>query len=145
MRGWPSIRDSRLPLVIVGGYESDEIHNSVVQVGRVPEAELRWLYRHCSALVATAHEDFGLTPIEANAYGRPVVALRRGGYLDSMVEGKTAIFTDSLEPDLLKHAVNRALDREWHEHQLRANAARFSLENFVQQIKLAARQAISPQ
>ena len=44
------------------------------------EAQLRWLYAHARALVATAHEDFGLTVIEAGAFGTPTVALAAGGF-----------------------------------------------------------------
>ncbi len=50
-------------------------------------------------LVAASHEDFGLTPLEAAAFGVPTVALRGGGYLDTIVEGETGLFFDRPEPD----------------------------------------------
>ena len=49
------------------------------------DAQMRWLYAHARALIAPAFEDFGLTPLEAYAFGTPVLARRGGGYLDTVV------------------------------------------------------------
>jgi glycosyltransferase involved in cell wall biosynthesis len=75
-------------LVIVGG-EPDKppIRGSVVRLGIVKEPQLRWLYRNCAGVLALANEDFGLTPVEGHAFGRPTVALRAGGYLETCHEG----------------------------------------------------------
>ena len=58
---------------------------------------MRWLYANAAGLVAVAHEDFGLTPVEAQAFGLPAVVLRSGGYLDSAIEGITAVFVDEAD------------------------------------------------
>ena len=63
-------------------------------VGRVSDAQLRWLYAHCRAVVSASHEDFGLTPLEGNLFGKPAVLLRAGGFLDTLVEGITGCFID---------------------------------------------------
>jgi len=60
----------------------------------VTDAQLRWLYSAARALIAASFEDFGLTPIEAAALGTPTVALRHGGYLDTVIEGSTGRFFD---------------------------------------------------
>ena len=57
-------------------------------VSLIDDAELRWLYSHCRALVAPSYEDFGLTPVEAASFGKPTVALRAGGYLDRFPAGR---------------------------------------------------------
>lgn len=62
--------------------------------GAVSDAELRWAYANARGLIAMSHEDFGLTPIEANSFGTPVLALRAGGFLETVVEGVTGVYVD---------------------------------------------------
>ena len=62
------------------------------------DAQLRWLYANCRALVAASHEDFGLTPLEAASFGKPTAALRWGGFLDTIDEGRNGIFFDEPTP-----------------------------------------------
>ena len=62
------------------------------------DAQMRWVYAHCSMLLAPSVEDFGLTPLEAATFGKPTVALRGGGYLDTIEEGATGVFFDRSEP-----------------------------------------------
>ena len=64
----------------------------------VPDDELRWYYANCRAVIAVAHEDFGLTPLEGNAFGRPALVLRAGGFLDTLVEGVTGHYIEALTP-----------------------------------------------
>ena len=61
-------------------------------LGRVSETELRGLYAGCRALLFPGEEDFGLTPLEAQASGRPVVAYAAGGALDTVLPGATGEF-----------------------------------------------------
>ena len=67
---------------------------NVLLLEGVSDAELRWLYARARALVAPSHEDFGLTVLEAAAFGTPAVALRRGGYLDTVREGVSGVFVE---------------------------------------------------
>ena len=71
------------------------------------EPELRWLYAHCQALVAASYEDFGLTPVEAMAFGKPSVALRYGGFLETVIEGETGVFFDQPTGPAIAHAVGQ--------------------------------------
>lgn len=83
-------------LVVVGaGAMAGEADPAVTRLGVVPDAQLRWLYAHARALVSVSFEDFGLTPIEANAFGTPAVLLRAGGFLDTLVEGVNGVFVDT--------------------------------------------------
>jgi len=67
-------------------------------LGRLSDEELYRYYGECRAFLALARdEDFGITPVEAMAAGRPVIAFRGGGYLESVIEGKTGVFIDRLE------------------------------------------------
>ncbi len=63
-------------------------------LGVVSDAQLRWLYAHARALVSVSREDFGLTPLEANAFGTPVAVLRAGGFLDSLDEGTSGVWVE---------------------------------------------------
>jgi glycosyltransferase involved in cell wall biosynthesis len=107
---------------------------NVTLLGAVKDAELRWLYRACAGLVAASHEDFGLTPVEAAAFGRPTAALRWGGFLDTTVEGTTGVFFDRPEPQLIARAVEDLSGRQWNAEELRAHAGRYSVERFVRRI-----------
>lgn len=100
-------------------------------LGRIGDAELRWAYASCSALVAASYEDYGLSPLEAAAFGRPSVVLRAGGYLDTVVEHVTGELFERPEPDLVAQAVERTLAGTWHRPTLRAHAARFAAPRFV--------------
>ena len=82
-------------------------------LGRVADEELRWLYGACLGLVAASYEDFGLTPIEAAAFGRPTAALRWGGFLDTIVEGTTGVFFDEPTPDAIAAAVDELAATSW--------------------------------
>jgi glycosyltransferase involved in cell wall biosynthesis len=104
--------------------------DGVVFRAGVSDAELRWLYRSAAALVTASHEDFGLTPLEANAFGRPVVALRAGGHLDTVEPGRSGLFVEELDPRSFADAMRRCADTVWSEKHLRAHAERFSRERF---------------
>ncbi len=84
-----------------------------------------------AGLVAAAFEDFGLTPLEAAAFGRPTAALRAGGYLDTVVDGETGVHFATPEPAVIAAAVRRMLDSTWDADRLVAQAARFSLDRFT--------------
>lgn len=103
----------------------------VLLAGRVDDARLRWLYRNSAALVATSYEDYGLSPLEAAAFGRPSVVLRDGGYLDTVRDGVTGEFFDAPDPDLVAEAAGRALARTWDPTVLTAHADDFAAERFV--------------
>jgi glycosyltransferase involved in cell wall biosynthesis len=123
-------------LVIAGaGPLAEELAASapanVVLLGRVDDAELRWLYRACRGLVAASYEDFGLTPLEAAAFGRPTAALRWGGFLDTILEGETGVLFDVPEPDAIAAAVDELVATPWSEEVLVGHAARYAPDRFL--------------
>ena len=79
------------------------------------DAQLRWVYARSRALVAPSLEDYGLTPLEAAAYGKPTLALGAGGYLDTVVPGTTGLFFSHPTPREIRSAVLAARTREWSE------------------------------
>lgn len=125
-----------LRLVVVGtGPMADRIKadagSNVTILGRVDDDELRWLYDSCSGLVAASWEDFGLTPIEAAAFGKPTAALRWGGFLDTIEEGRTGVFFDDPTPLAISRALQRLTTERWSESGLVAHAERFSSQRFL--------------
>jgi glycosyltransferase involved in cell wall biosynthesis len=104
-------------------------------LGAVSDEQLRWLYAHCTALVAASHEDYGLTPLEAALFGKPAVVLRQGGFIDTVEEGTTGIFFDRPVPRLIRAAVRVAAGHAWDEEALRAHAERFSEARFAARLR----------
>ena len=99
-------------------------------LGPVSEAQAGDLLDRCAAFIFCAEEDFGIAPLEANAHGAPVVALRAGAILETMLDGETAILFDAPTDDALDAAVRQAMTHSWNVSTLRSNAARFSPERF---------------
>lgn len=135
-----------LPLVIAGdGPQRRELQRlagpTVRFVGRVPDERLAALYAHCRALVFTADEDFGITPLEAQASGRPVLAYAAGGALETVAEGATGAFFLAQDADILADAV-RAFDADVYDPAvIRRHACTFSEARFAAEFHayLAAR------
>jgi len=104
---------------------------NVTFVGAVSDEQLRWLLAQCRLVVAAGFEDFGLTPIEAAAAGRPTVAIRWGGHLDTVDEGVTGVFAAEPTEASLAAAIAEALARPWDGSRLRSHAAEFGVDRFV--------------
>jgi glycosyltransferase involved in cell wall biosynthesis len=135
-------------LVIVGGYaEGDHATNYVEKIKndiprnveiRKPmlEEELANLYSNCKGFIATAmDEDFGMTPVEAMASGKPVIAVRDGGYLESMINGVTGILIDANVYNLID-AVKIINDTpEKYRRSCEEQAKKFDIAIFVKNIK----------
>jgi glycosyltransferase involved in cell wall biosynthesis len=99
-------------------------------VGRVSEERLRDLYRGCRALIFPGIEDFGITPVEAQACGRPVICYGEGGVTESVVDGETGLHFRPQEPEALAEAVVRAEQREWDAAEIRRHSLQFSRTRF---------------
>ena len=119
-----------IPLKIAGtGSQADALRRAagagVEFLGRVPDDELRALFRRARALVFPQVEDFGIIPVEAQSCGCPVIALRAGGALDSLTE-ETAEFVDEQTVDAFAAAMRRFETRTIDDATCRANALRFA-------------------
>lgn len=137
VRAFESLRAERL--VVAGtGPEEARLRTlagpSTTFAGRVTDAELRWLYANCCLLVAASYEDFGLTPVEAASFGKPTVALRWGGYLDS-IAAANGIFFGEPTPAEIAEAVREGLKARWKEADIKDVAQRFSEERFTARLR----------
>ena len=86
-------------------------------------------------MIAASHEDFGLTPLEAAAHGKPTVALRWGGFLDTVVDGETGVFFDAPDAASISAAINRLQAKHWDRDVLRTRADLFSEARFVERLR----------
>lgn len=119
------------------GNRLEKLKNKNIEfLGRLSDEEVYRAYGKCQAFLALAeNEDFGMTPVEAMAAGRPVIAFRGGGYLETVVEGKTGVFFDELTPAGLAKELKTFNEKKFKSDDCRAQASKFSKETFVTKIK----------
>lgn len=96
--------------------------------------EIRELFRTSRAAVLPGEEDFGIVPVEAQACGTPVVALGRGGALDTIIDGETGVLVNDGSEEALADGLRRAAARTWDRAWIRAHAERFSRERFAREM-----------
>ena len=80
--------------------------------------------------IAPAIEDFGLTPLEVGAFGKPTLALRGGGYLDTVADGVSGHFFDRPEAAEIAAAVRRSLATNWDAADIREHGRHFDEAHF---------------
>ena len=135
-----------LPLKIAGsGRDLDRLRalagDNVEFLGYVPDKDLPQLMAKCQALLFPGMEDFGITPVQAQAAGRPVIAFRGGGALDTVIPGVTGEFFEEATAERLK-AVWRRFDASvYNPEEIRRQALRFDTSVFCQRIDAFIEQA----
>ena len=118
-------------LVIAGGAHT--LKNpppNVEALGHVADTQLRDLMRGAKALLFPQYEDFGMTPLEVNACGRPVIAYGAGGALDTVVDGETGILAPEQTVPSFVEAIERFERLDFNSERIRSHALRFSRDRF---------------
>lgn len=108
--------------------------DNVRLVRDLTDAQMRWAYMHARLLVAPSHEDFGLTPLEAAAFGIPTLALRAGGYLDTIDQTVNGAFFARPKAADIARALDRVADRVWDREAIRGHAENFSEARFHERL-----------
>lgn len=104
-------------------------------LGYVSDEELSRYYQEAKAFLALSQdEDFGMTPVEAMLTGTPVISFRGGGYIESVVEGKTGIFFDEPTTDSLVEAIKKFEKTKFNYEDCIKQAKKFSKERFKKEI-----------
>jgi glycosyltransferase involved in cell wall biosynthesis len=124
-----------LPLLVVGDGPARaalerEAGPGIRFLGRRPDHEVAELYASCRGLVVPGEEDFGITLVEANAAGRPVIAYAGGGALDIIVDGMTGVLAPAQTADAIAEGVRRAEATRWDARAIRRHAERFGEASF---------------
>jgi glycosyltransferase involved in cell wall biosynthesis len=134
-------RLARVPLKIAGdGPERPRLERAagsdVTFLGRRSDEEIRELYRGAAVALLPGEEDFGIVPVEAQACGRPVVALGRGGAVETVVANETGFLVDDPSAPAFADAIARAIDRNarFDSVAIRRHAERFSRERFCNEM-----------
>jgi len=108
-------------------------------LGRVSDNQMYRYYGECKAFLALAeNEDFGMTLVEVMAAGRPVIAFEGGGYLETVVDGKTGFFFGDLTVFGLAKVLSsfdKLKTQVFAGEDCRKQARKFSKERFVEEIK----------
>lgn len=121
------------------GQKLENLKNDYVEfLGRLSDEDLYKDYGQCKAFLALAtHEDFGITPVEAMAAGRPVIAFRGGGYLETVVEGKTGVFFNEATVEGVIRAIRKIgeIGEKIRPEDCRKQAEKFSKERFIKEMK----------
>jgi glycosyltransferase involved in cell wall biosynthesis len=103
-------------------------------LGRVDEVTLAKLYRNAVAFIHPQEEDFGIAAVEAMACGAPVIAYKKGGAEETIIDGQTGIFFAEQSAEAIKNAVSGFDKKKFDEKIIRAQAEKFSTAKFKEQI-----------
>lgn len=134
-------------LKIVGGYSKGDhaeknikfladVPSNVELIGKVSEEELCELYARCKGFITTAQdEDFGMTPVEAMASGKPVVAVNEGGYLETIIPGETGTLVKPEIAEITEAIKKASMDPEKYRAACIAQAKKFDASIFLDKIR----------
>ncbi|HEB01387.1 MAG TPA: glycosyltransferase family 4 protein [Candidatus Portnoybacteria bacterium] len=131
-----------LPLIIIGQGPQRKFLQRLAQknikfLGWQPEEKVRQYYQNCQAFIFPGEEDFGITAVEAMAAGKPVLAFRKGGVTETVIEGSTGEFFDDPVPEVLADGVRRLQRnlKNYDSQVIRNQVEKFSRQRFEKEIK----------
>ena len=137
--------NERLLVIGAGPLQSrleEALPGNVRLASHLSDAQMRWAYSSATAVIAPSYEDFGITPLEGGAWGKPTIALRAGGYLDTVLEGVTGSFFEQPTAAVIREAVLAFRPHEWDAETIRAHVETFSEERFRAWLRSAVRELV---
>lgn len=136
-----AFNELKIPLVIIGdGPMRSEIERKVTSpnikiLGKQTDEVIRDYYSRARGFIFPGEEDFGITPLESQASGTPVIAYSKGGALETVVEDKTGIFFKEQKVSSLCEAINRFQKMNFDKNEIRKHAEEFDEEIFKDKIR----------
>ncbi len=129
-----------LPLVIIGdGPEREKLQkmakSNIKFLGRESDEVIKQHYAKCRAFIFPGEEDFGITPLESQASGRPVIAYGKGGALETVVADKTGVFFEQQTVVSLIKAIKKFESTQFNKEEIREHAMKFDEEIFKEKIE----------
>ncbi|HET9095367.1 MAG TPA: glycosyltransferase [Candidatus Baltobacteraceae bacterium] len=137
---------ARVPLLIAGsGPEEESLRRlasgtTTTMLGRVSDERVNELLGTARAAILPGEEDYGLVPLEAAACGRPAIAFRAGGALETIVEHETGEFFDEPSAESLASQLRQFDERRYDSTRLREHAQQFSPERFIERLRAIVEQ-----
>ncbi|HLI97659.1 MAG TPA: glycosyltransferase [Candidatus Baltobacteraceae bacterium] len=132
---------AKVPLLVAGSGPAEDALRKLAQgttttmLGYVSDERVNELLGNARAAILPGEEDFGLVPLEAAACGRPTIAYRGGGALETVVEGETGEFFDGQTPESLAAQLRSFDEGRYDPQRLREHAKRFSPDRFIAQLR----------
>jgi glycosyltransferase involved in cell wall biosynthesis len=112
-------------------------------LGWLSDEQVRDEYRRAAAVILPGEEDFGIVPLEAQACGRPVVALARGGALETVKDGQTGVLFPEPTVESLAEALVAVRDAAFEPSALRQHAERFSRQRYTEQMRAVVAETLA--
>jgi glycosyltransferase involved in cell wall biosynthesis len=135
-----AFRENGKQLVLVGGGQDEKkisksLPKNIIWKKGLPRTEVIELYKKARGFIFPGMEDFGITPVEAQAYGTPVIAFAKGGAMESVVSGKTGIFFKEQTVKSLNEAILQLEKTNFKRREFQNSIDRFTEEKFVTEIR----------
>lgn len=136
-----AFNELKLPLLVVGtGSDYKKLvklntNPKTIFKGRVSDNQLLKYYQNCKAYIFPAYEDFGITPVEAMAAGRPVIAYGRGGATETVINNKTGVFFKHQTPDDVIKAIHKFNALKFSKSEIISRGLQFSKNRFINNMK----------
>jgi glycosyltransferase involved in cell wall biosynthesis len=140
---------ANVPLLVAGTGPAEEALRKLARgtttqmLGFVSDERINELLGNARAAIVPGEEDYGLVPLEAAACGRPTIAYRGGGALETIAAGRTGEFFDEPHPESLAAVLRTFEERRYDPHELRAHAERFSPASFIERLRAIVEQTRS--
>ncbi|MCB1192684.1 MAG: glycosyltransferase [Leptospiraceae bacterium] len=132
-------KNKRKLIVIGGGQEENSLKknlpDNVTILTRVPKEEIVEYYKKARGFIFPGLEDFGITPVESQAYCTPVIAFGKGGALETVIKGKTGVFFYNQQADDLNNAIEEFESLSFKKDDFQNSINRFTEEKFINEIK----------
>lgn len=128
------------PLKVVGaGPQLEDLQkiagNNIEFLGQVKDEDMPEIYQRAKAtIVASEDEDFGIVPVESMAAGTPVIAVKAGGFLETVIEGKTGVFYEKAAAEDLMEVLEKFDESKFKASECQKQAEKFSKERFKKEI-----------
>ena len=117
---------------------------SITFLGRAPDEVVEHCVSRCRALIFPGEEDFGMAPLEVAAAGRPTIAYRAGGAIETIVENETGLFFDHQTSEDLGEAIRRFERQDWYPDDLMQHSKNFSVQVFQDRFRSFLRRIGAP-
>lgn len=135
-----AFRENGKPLILVGGGQEEgklvkNLPKNILWKKGLPRTEVIELYKKARGFIFPGMEDFGITPVESQAYATPVIAYGKGGALESVKEDRTGVFFKEQTVKSLNEAIQRAEKIQFKRGDFQNSINRFTEEKFVSEIR----------